>query len=54
MLKAYAHFFCTLHMLFAYAMCMGGGGVGGWGVYMQIAYAKRTFGVEFFSQSQKP
>jgi len=52
MLKAYAHFFCTLHMLFAYAMCMGGWG--GWGVYMQIAYAKRTFGVEFFPQSQTP
>ena len=49
MLKAYAHFFCTLHMLFAYAMCMGG-----WGVYMQIAYAKRMFGVEFFPQSQTP
>ena len=49
MLKTYALFFalciCYLHMLCAW---------GGWGVYMQIAYAKRTFGVEFFPQSQKP
>lgn len=46
-----------LHFAYAICICYVHGGVGddgGWGVYMQIAYAKRTFGVEFFPQSQKP